>query len=316
VAGSRALSTLKQYQGSWSEFCAFCVERGYVAVPALPVTVAMFLTVVAKRAQSYAVVKSASAAIFTHHELAGVAVSPTKHVWCKAVRSAAKREIGLAVKNRKEPLTLEVLVCLVSLLTGPCGALHELMLATYIMVCFAGFLRYDDAQRLLVKDVKLYEDRAELFLCQRKNDQFRQGSVVVLAAGVSDACPVRLLRRFLAEAKWAPELPLFRDYNGHQARSTRRLGPVDFKLEAVAYAKMRTLVLRYVGKVLGLPAADVQERFGLHSLRSGGATAVAAVGVEERLFQAHGGWRSREAMLPYLKESLPNRLAVSAALGY
>ncbi len=39
----------------------------------------------------------------------------------------------------------------------------------------------------------LFDDRAELFLPARKNDQFREGSVVKLAAGRTVACLVGLL---------------------------------------------------------------------------------------------------------------------------
>ena len=72
LQATRALSSLAQYQNPWLAFCKFCAEGKYVALPAHPLVVAMFLTAVAKSAASYAVVKTASAAIFTHHEMAGV----------------------------------------------------------------------------------------------------------------------------------------------------------------------------------------------------------------------------------------------------
>jgi hypothetical protein len=139
--------------------------------------------------------------------------------------------------------------------------------------------------------------------------------VIVLARGTTLACPVALLQRFLGVAQWAEEMPLFRDYDGHQARR-RAATAVEFKAEAVSYSKMRAQVLKYVGKVLGVSEEEAKSRFGLHSLRSGGASAVAAEGVDERLFQAHGGWRSREAMMPYLKDSVETKMSVTAALGY
>jgi hypothetical protein len=39
----------------------------------------------------------------------------------------------------------------------------------------------------------------------------------------------------------------------------------------------------------GLEAVGLEKRkFGLHSLRSGGATAAAAAGIDDRLFKKHG----------------------------
>ena len=58
-----------------------------------------------------------------------------------------------------------------------------------------------------------------------------------------------------------------------------------------------------------------KKQFGLHSLRSGGATAAAAAGVEDRLFKKHGRWKSKNAKDGYIKESIDNRLSVSKKLG-
>jgi len=51
-------------------------------------------------------------------------------------------------------------------------------------------------------------------------------------------------------------------------------------------------------------------KFGLHSLRSGGASAAAALGVLDRLFQRHGGWRSEKAR----KETLDSLLFVTKSI--
>jgi hypothetical protein len=55
--------------------------------------------------------------------------------------------------------------------------------------------------------------------------------------------------------------------------------------------------------------------FGLHSLRAGGASAAAALGVPDRLVKKHGRWRSDNAKDGYVKESLFNSLSVSLNLG-
>lgn len=57
------------------------------------------------------------------------------------------------------------------------------------------------------------------------------------------------------------------------------------------------------------------KRYGLHSLRSGGATAAASVGVPDRLFKKHGRWRSEGAKDGYIQESLKNKLSVTSNLG-
>jgi len=51
--------------------------------------------------------------------------------------------------------------------------------------------------------------------------------------------------------------------------------------------------------------------FGLHSLRSGRASAVAKAGVPDQLFRQHGQWKSEVCKDGYVEDSEENRLSVS-----
>ena len=57
------------------------------------------------------------------------------------------------------------------------------------------------------------------------------------------------------------------------------------------------------------------KEFGLHSLRSGGATAAANAGVPDRLFKRHGRWLSENAKDSYVKDKLEDRLSVTRNIG-
>ena len=54
---------------------------------------------------------------------------------------------------------------------------------------------------------------------------------------------------------------------------------------------------------------------GTHSLRSGGATAVANAGIPDRRFKRHGRWASESAEDRCVQVSLSSRFSVSKALG-
>jgi hypothetical protein len=56
-------------------------------------------------------------------------------------------------------------------------------------------------------------------------------------------------------------------------------------------------------------------KYCLHSLRSGGATAAANKGVKDRMFKRHGRWLSEKAKDGYVKDSLEERLFVCQCLG-
>ena len=56
--------------------------------------------------------------------------------------------------------------------------------------------------------------------------------------------------------------------------------------------------------------------FGLHSLRTGGATAAVAAKVEDILFfKKHGRWRTDKAKDGYVKENISERLSVTQNIG-
>jgi len=57
------------------------------------------------------------------------------------------------------------------------------------------------------------------------------------------------------------------------------------------------------------------KEFGIHSLRAGGATTTANVGVPDQLFKCHGLWRSENAKDGYIKNSVEKWPQVSKSLG-
>ena len=72
---------------------------------------------------------------------------------------------------------------------------------------------------------------------------------------------------------------------------------------AISYTRVRELILEKLSAI-GLDP----KRFGLHSLRSRGASAAANAGVPDRMFKRLGRWRSENAKDGYVKDSLEERL--------
>ncbi len=61
---------------------------------------------------------------------------------------------------------------------------------------------------------------------------------------------------------------------------------------------------------VGLPV----EKFGMHSMRSGGATLAANSGVPDRLWMEHGGWKSFRSAVGYVKTSSEVKASVTKAM--
>lgn len=81
------------------------------------------------------------------------------------------------------------------------------------------------------------------------------------------------------------------------------------KDKKLTYTRTRECIVSRLRSVMG------NSNIGLHSLRSGGATAAANSGVNDRCWKRHGRWKSDKAKDGYVKDSLDNLLSVSKSMG-
>lgn len=82
-----------------------------------------------------------------------------------------------------------------------------------------------------------------------------------------------------------------------------------YKNKKLSYTPARERMLSKLKSVMG------NVNIGLHSLRSGGATAAANSNENERCWKKHGRWASDSSKDGYVKDSLESRLSVSKNLG-
>ena len=176
-----------------------------------------------------------------------------------------------------------------------CEAHGNLLAASFMLICFAGFLRYSDAARIPAFGVKFVKAGVQLFIPSRKNDQCKHGTVVTVtkAVGAITACPVRMLAKYLRSSPPpSPHAPLFR------TPGAANVWP---------YHAARDTVLGAIATSTGTTFSVIRRVFGVHSLRKGGATEAAnklrGDAHTVALFLAHGGWRSKQAAAVYAKPS-------------
>ena len=79
--------------------------------------------------------------------------------------------------------------------------------------------------------------------------------------------------------------------------------------KARSYSNVRDIV-KIKAQQIGLDP----KCFSTHSMRSGGATAAAEAGIDERLMQKHGRWSLASSKDKYVVDALSKRLEVSKAL--
>ena len=120
-------------------------------------------------------------------------------------------------------------------------------------------------------------------------------------------CPIKLFKKYFEAAKFkeSEEKFIFRQifYSKHGFKLRDQNKPI-------SYTTVRDILLCNL-KNIGLD----KTQFGLHSLKSGGATAAANLGINDRLFQKHGRWKSEKVKNGHLHENLRALLSVSNNLG-
>ena len=157
VLAGRAHSTVISYLRSMHKWKSFATRYNYF--PAEPTAVALCLQHIIETTKSYHAVDAAYYAISWAHNLAGLA-SCSENAIVKSVREGAKRLLGTAQINRKEPLTLDQL----NLLIRKSDLTNGLALRNVCMysLAFAGLLRFDDLIRIRRSDLVFHSDHLEI----------------------------------------------------------------------------------------------------------------------------------------------------------
>ncbi len=210
--------------------------------------------------------------------------------------------------EKKEALPVEVIKELVDKF---CENQFNLLDLRFVIICllgFAGFFRIDELIALKLKQLQFRPQFLLVILEKSKTDQHRHGHEVYISATKSQYCPVRYVQTFLDNAKLSimdtPEaflLPrLFKTKKGHNASKT--LG--------ISYTTVHDNFKEKITR-----SKPEHAKYGIHSLRSGGASAAAQNGVSDRLIAKQGRWSSETARNGYIKDSVSTRLSASASLG-
>lgn len=305
VLSGKAPSTTSKYAGAFARWRKWAQSKPDIPIlPARPLHVCLYLSFLIQKSVSSAPIEEAVNALAWVHTVA-VVEDPTKHPLVSQVVAGAKRILAKPTV-RKEPISADILSSLVQKFGQASATLSDIRTLTICLISYAGFFRFSEIANLKESDVAIYTNHLEIFVESSKTDQFRDGAWVVIARTYTELCPVAMLSRYMhvAAITGDPEKYLFRGLVN--TKNGTRLRPSG----SLSYTRVRELVL----EKLSLMGLD-KSKFGLHSLRSGGASAAANAGVPDRWFKRHGRWKSENAKDGYVKDKLESRLEVSRNLG-
>lgn len=283
VLGSRAPSTIRNYDSAWRAFVAWCSARALSPLPATPETVANYL-VDRSKDHAAATITVDRAAIRAGHEFATL-VSPTESPKVLLVCRGIRRAIGTNQRG-KAALVGEDLAKLIDTLPSTLSGVRDRAL---LLVGFAGAFRRSELVGLLAEDLAFGRSDAFVSLVMRrsKTDQEGRGLEKAIHAIGGDYCPVGALRAWL-DASSVREGAIF-----------RRLTPGGEVSE-------EPLSDSYVAKLV----KRLAERAGLdpslyagHSLRAGFVTDAAERGFTIPEIQDQTKHKSVDVLLNYVRRA-------------
>lgn len=296
VLQDKAFSTTKKYLNSFSRWRNWATRHKLPYLPAQGHHIALYLVHLIRTAKSPCPIRDAVYGITWAHTKAGLD-TPTHHHFVKQVVQAANRLLSKPVK-RKLPLKLSQVKSLIVKYDKTGTSLKLLQTLLFIVIGFAGFLRWSDLISIKVQNIHFHDSYMSIFLPKRKNDQFRKGGWVYFWRSRNRTCPVSLMERFLAKTQLSSGLLL------------RAISGPKLQAKPLTYSKARKQFLEM------LQSINVNSKlYGLHSLRSGGASRAAALGISGRLISRHGAWRTSSARNRYIRETLYSRLHITRRLG-
>lgn len=307
VGAAFADSTNQKYSRAWNKWLQWSGSKTEVrSIPAEPFQVSLYLNSILRSNGKRGPILEAFYGIKWGHNISGFH-SPTDHPFVQVVLEGCQRLCTTDKRKKKDVITPEMVKKLVDLYSSE-DNIDNLRFLLLCLLGFTGFMRIDELLKLQLKDISVKETHLELFIKGSKTDQLREGNIIYISRLESIYCPVSIFEKFMKASHINvidhPEtfvIPrLFRSKNSWRISKT----------DGISYSRAREI---FKDKIQ--PVNNEKKNLGLHSLRSGGASAAAQRGVPDRMISKHGRWMSERGRDGYILDSVKDRNRVSQSLG-
>lgn len=304
---SRADNTSISYKRGFNRWKQWALSHGLEVrdvLPAKPFHVAIYLASLIQTANSPSPIINAFYSIKWFHDLFDFD-SPTSSYLVKNVLEASKRRLYKPIV-KKLPVTVEMISAMFKRLYNE-GNLKQQRTICACLLAYAGFLRSDELLKLRRSDIIFNSVYMSVFIESSKTDKYRDGAWILIARTGTELCPVVNLEKYFSWANVSDDSDV---YVFSQLSATKTGYKFRNDGKHIAYSNLRPLFIEAFK-----PHVSDISKYGLHSLRSGGATKAANSGIPDRMFKRHGRWLSESAKDGYIQDSIDERLKVSKSLG-
>jgi integrase len=296
LTAAKAASTRRAYRTDWTHFESWCRQYSLDSLPAVPETVALYLTDLAA-SHKPATLRRRLTVISRAHQAAGYS-SPAsmQQALVSETLKGIRRTAGTAQVG-KLPLYTEQVRSMMNALPGKLQGIRDRAL---VLLGFAGGFRRSELAALTVADITVGRDGLTILLLRSKTDQEGAGRKVGIPYGSTfETCPVRAYEDWLSAAKLV-EGPVFRQINRHGHVAARAL-----------HKDSVGLIVKRAAARIGLDATQ----YAGHSLRSGLATQAYLNGATELDIMKQTGHRSLGMVRRYIRDASLFRDNPAARLG-
>jgi len=306
---SKAAATATAYRSDWADFTAFCDQRNYPTLPADPVTVRRYLTLLVTEGPGgprkdhrattgplkVSSVQRRATAISMAHQYAGLP-SPTQDPVIREYLKGLRREKTVRPAEAR-PISTQLLRQMIEISPDHLAGLRDRAL---LLLGFAGALRRSELVALDVEDLTISDSGCRIVIRSSKGDPEGAGQVIGVLHGHGTTDPVAAIQTWIERAEITTG-PLFRTFRANSAGIT-------------AHRPTGDVVTNVIKKYLIALGAD-PTGYSAHSLRAGLITAAAGAGASERDIMAHSRHKSVTVARKYIREGSVFRDNVSGMIG-
>ena len=266
---SKAGSTVHKYVREYRKYVNFLknTKRPY-KLPSYHLYIAAYLAHVSQSKHSYHVVLQAFSALKWVHSLLPTTVygNPADTSLAANILEGSKRAFKKPTV-KKHPVSSTTVSIICQRFAGPSADIKGLRLALIFSLGFTGLFQISELLNLQAQDMSFQHEHLEILVRKSKTDQYRQGNTVYIAKTNEPACPHSLLSRFYSLTGIQPgsDAYIFRSL-----ASLARNKAAKLENKPISYTRCREIVKETLAAVGENPAC-----FSTHSLRAGGATAIA-----------------------------------------
>ena len=283
---SKSKASKRAYASDWQVFQKWCLEVDLSSLPCQPDTIRLYVTYLDKIGRKPSTIKRCLTSIRKAHMLSGHASPVTEAV--KETCQGIYRLRGI-VTGKKSALTIDKLDRILHFIGGDFLGVRDRAL---LLVGWTGALRRSELISIDVEDIEQEPEGIVITIRKSKIDQLGAGKQIGLpfVAANHKLCAASALQKWISISGIRVGAAFRRV--GKIGRN-RVLAPVGGRISD----KQVTRLIKIYAELAGYNP----DKFGGHSLRSGLATTLASIGIEERKIMQITGHRSVAMLREYIE---------------